>query len=171
VDTEPPPREEEGGGGGEAVAATWQQQQQPGPFPSLLRGLHVHEKIVTTTTENLCIAAVSFFYYMAGSTFLEILFFGSHLSFRNMRLKTRTPHTFWFLCLIILMLAGDHQDAANADQLRRTIFDLPFGLAKTLSKEKFGGPDILSAVKTPRDLQLQLAKVILCLDICETCKI
>ena len=68
--------------------------------------------------------------------------------------------SFWFLCLIIQILTGDHLDAVSADHSSRTIFDLPFGLAKSLSKEKFGGPNILSAVKTPRDLQLQLAKVI-----------
>jgi hypothetical protein len=28
------------------------------------------------------------------------------------------------------------------------------GSRKSLSKEKFGGPNILSAVKTPRDLQI-----------------
>jgi hypothetical protein len=58
------------------------------------------------------------------------------------------------------MLTGDHLDAVSADHSRRTVFDLPFGLAKSLSKEKFGGPNILSAVKTPRDLQPQFAKVI-----------
>jgi len=38
---------------------------------------------------------------------------------------------FWFLCLIIQILAGDHLDAVSAEHSTRTIFDLlPFGIEK-----------------------------------------
>ena len=87
-------------------------------------------------------------------------FLGSFAISLNVETLDKNIPLFWFLCLIIQMLTGDHLDAVSADHSRRTVFDLPFGLAKSLSKEKFGGPNILSAVKTPRDLQLQLAKVI-----------
>jgi hypothetical protein len=51
-------------------------------------------------------------------------------------------------------MLGDHLDAVSAEHSSRTIFDLPFGIAKSLSKEEFDGPDILWAVKPPRDLHI-----------------
>ena len=47
----------------------------------LLHGLHVHEKLVTSTTENLCIAAVSFFLWQATFSF-ETPFFLTCKAFR-----------------------------------------------------------------------------------------
>jgi hypothetical protein len=44
----------------------------------LFHGLHVHENLVTSTTENLCIAAVSCFFLKWQATLLEIPFLFSN---------------------------------------------------------------------------------------------
>ena len=57
------------------------------------------------------------------------------------------------------MLTGDHLDAVSADHSVRLFRPAVWARkitfkTQTLSNEKFGGPNILSAVKTPRDLQI-----------------
>jgi hypothetical protein len=59
--------------------------------------------------------------------------FGTFAISLNVETLVMNIPLFWLLCLIQI-LTSDHLDAVSAEHSSRTIFDLPFGIAKIAFK-------------------------------------